>query len=99
MTLQDLMNIQVGKRYCWKPKPVELLCSHCNEPFWSKIDREPKAILIISKPGRDLISCDMCGAHLDMDWEGWYVGTISGDYRQYVVPYTQLSRIEEENYD
>ena len=99
--LNLIPEIEIGKKYLWRPQPTELVCPNCNEPFWSEIQSNSREILIMFKTNQSGLSvyCDVCSALLDMTLDGWYSGTIGGGRLLYVVPSTQLEEIKEEDED
>ena len=99
MTLQDLMNIQVGKRYLFKNTPTETRCEDCGAiGTCSEFYQEFEVTIIRKAEGG--IKCGHCGSLSSLSCEGWYrVSPIDRPDDEGIAPYTQLHRIEEEDYD
>ena len=93
MELTDLMNIQVGKRYRWGARLTEDVCPKCGRIAGDK--RWPEIVTVVrASAGR---YCPNCFATLTAD--GYYGCWTTQEHCPIAIPYTQLHRIEGEEYD
>ncbi len=100
MTLPALMNIQVGKRYLGCIKPIEKVCPLCGYVIGAKTSGEKVIVTVVKAiEGEIMMRCPDCeGTYLD-NRDGWYQVKTDYSFSLFIAPYTQLSRIEEEDYD
>lgn len=100
MNIADLMDIQVGKKYLWKTGATELPCPQCGKPIGGNPDRPEILVTVIGLiEGSEGITCDECKTNIGDKYPGFYVVKVEHAYNHFAVPYPQLSKIKEEDYD
>ncbi len=91
--------IEIGKKYLWRVKPIEDVCKKCGLITGEASNGHINIVLILDPSYSSRYQCERCGFVSEIE-QGWYCcQVLSGDGNVgvvAVVPYTLLEEIPEE---